>query len=205
MRVMKVDPVNPEKEVLDKAVKILELGGLIIYPTETLYGLGANMTDLEAVKKVFDVKGRLHNKPLSVAFRDVEHAKKYAEFNKVAEKLARKFLPGPLTIVLKSKLPLGSMFGDNTITVRIPSNKVARELLARTKFPITATSANVSGNRDPIDARIAIDQIGEDVDLVIDSGECELGKPSTVIDLSGDEIVFIREGAITKDQITSSL
>ncbi len=201
MQVLQVDPKNPQTEVIEKAAKVLQLGGLVVYPTETLYGLGANIMDLGAIQRVFEVKGRFHNKPISVAFRNVEHAEKYVQFNKTAHKLAELFLPGPLTIILPAKINLGEMFGGDKIAVRISGSKVVQAILEKTKFPITATSANISGKADPICAQDSIDQIGEKVDLILDSGKCEHSMPSTVVDLSEGKVVVLREGVIPKSRI----
>lgn len=203
MQVLQVDQKNPQAEVIEKAAKVLQLGGLVVYPTETLYGLGANIMDLGAIQRVFEVKGRFHNKPISIAFRDVEHAEKYVKFNKMAHRLAELFLPGPLTIVLLAKVSLGEMFGGDKIAVRISGNKVVQAILEKTKFPITATSANISGKADPICAQDSIDQIGEKVDLILDSGKCEHSMPSTVVDLSEGKVVFLREGVIPRSRIIS--
>lgn len=203
MKLMQADEKNPEPEVIEKAAKVLQLGGLVVYPTETLYGLGANVMDMGAVQRVFETKGRLHKKPISIMFRDLEHAEKYASFNKTAHKLAELLLPGPLTMILPAKIPLGEMFGGEKIAVRISSNKVVQKIFEKIKFPITATSANVSGKADPICAQDAVDQIGEAVDIVLDSGRCEHSRPSTVIDITGDEVTVLREGAIPKSRIIS--
>lgn len=201
MKLLQVDEKNPQPEIIERAAKVLQLGGLVVYPTETLYGLGANVMDMGAIQRVFEVKGRDRQKPVSIAFRDVAHAEKYAQFTKVSHKLADLFLPGPLTMVLPAKINLGEMFGENKIAVRISSHKVVQAILQKVKFPITATSANISGKADPICAQDSIDQIGETVDLILDSGKCEHSMPSTVVDLSEGEIVVIREGVIPKERV----
>ncbi len=203
MQVFKVDAENPEKEIIDKAARILHLGGLVAYPTETLYGLGANVMDMGSIQRVFEVKGRPEDKPVSMAFRDVWHAEKFAVFNDAARRLAEFLMPGPLTLVLPAKVNMGDMFGGERISVRIPSNPVAQEILKAVKFPITATSANLSGKADPYCAQDVIDQIGDKVDVILDSGTCQYSKPSTVVDLSEGKVVVLREGAIPKSRILS--
>lgn len=201
MKIIKVDVKNPQKEAIKKATEVLKIGGVVVYPTETLYGLGANPFDEQALQKVFEIKGRDLSKPISLAFRDIEHVKRFAEINSTAEKIIKKFLPGPLTIILTSKLQLDDILGGNKIGVRIPDNKVALELLKEVKFPLTSTSANLSGSKNPETAKEAINQIGEKVDLVLDAGKCKYGKPSTVVDLSSGEIEVVREGIIGKKEL----
>lgn len=201
MKVIKINANEPEKEFVRKAAEVIKLGGLVVYPTETLYGLGADPFNEQALQRVFEVKGRDPKKPISIAFRNILQAKKFAEFNDVAEKLAKKFLPGPLTIVLNAKLNLNQMLGSEKIAVRISASKAALDLLNEVKIPITATSANLAGKENPIDARIAIEQIGDKVDLVLDAGKCKYGMPSTVVDCSSGKIEIIREGVISKKEI----
>lgn len=201
MQVLQIDAKNPQPEIVEKAVRVLQLGGLVVYPTETLYGLGANIMDLGAIQRVFEVKGRFHNKPISIAFRDVRHADKYVYFTPAARKLAEIFLPGPLTMILPAKISLGEMFGGEKIAVRVSNHKVVQAIMSKVKFPITATSANISGKADPICAQDSIDQIGEKIDLILDSGKCEHSMPSTVVDLSEGKIVIVREGVIPKSRV----
>lgn len=205
MQIFKVDPKKPQPELVDKAARVLQLGGIVVYPTETLYGLGANIMDTESTQKVFEIKGRREDKPISIVFRDLEQAEKYAVFNDKARKLAELFMPGPLTLILPAKINLGEMFGGDRIAVRISSNTVLQAVLEKTRFPITATSANLSGKADPVSAKDAVGQIGESVDIVLDSGECEYGRPSTVVDLTGGRVEVVREGVIPKKRIVSFL
>lgn len=203
MQVLKVDPQNPENEVMERAARVLHLGGLVVYPTETLYGLGANIMDIGAIQRVFEVKGRLADKPISIAFRDVAHAERYAQFTPMARRLAELFLPGPLTMILPANINLGEMFGGEKIAVRISNHKVVQSILNKVKFPITATSANISGKADPVCAQDSMDQIGDKVDIVLDSGNCEHRMPSTVVDLSEGKLVVVREGVIPKSRIVN--
>lgn len=205
MQVFKVDPENPEPETIYKAARVLHLGGLVAYPTETLYGLGANVMDMGAIQRVFEAKGRPEGKPVSMAFRDVWHAEKFAIFNDDARRLAEFMMPGPLTLILPARVNMGDMFGGEKMSVRIPSDPVAQALLKSVKFPITATSANLSGKADPTCAQDVIEQIGEKVDIVLDSGKCEHSRPSTVVDLSEGKVNIVREGAIPRSRIVSYL
>ncbi|MBI4894749.1 MAG: threonylcarbamoyl-AMP synthase [Candidatus Aenigmarchaeota archaeon] len=205
MQIFKVDPKRPQPDVVDKAARILQLGGIVVYPTETLYGLGANIMDTESTQKVFDIKGRKEDKPISIVFRDLGQAEKYAVFNENSRRLAELFMPGPITLILPAKINLGEIFGGDRIAVRISSNRVVQAILEKTRFPITATSANLSGKTDPVSAKDSIEQIGEKVDVVLDSGECEYGRPSTVVDVTGGRVEVVREGVIPRKRIVSFL
>ncbi len=201
MQILKIDSEKPDSEIIEKSARILKLGGIIVYPTETLYGLGANILDAGSIERVFNIKGRERKKPISILFSSVEQAKKYVYFNKNACKLADFFLPGGITMILPAKVPLGKLFGGDNIAIRVSSNKVIQELMKRLKFPITSTSANISGKPDPYSAEESINQIGDKVDLVLDAGECEHGKPSTIIEIIDEKVNIIREGAIPKKRI----
>jgi L-threonylcarbamoyladenylate synthase len=201
MQIFNVNPENPEEEIIEKAAQVLSIGGIIVYPTETLYGLGASIINQQAVQRIFEIKGRNIAKPISMAFRNVDHAKQFAQFNPTAEKLAEKFLPGPLTIILLSKIPFDPIFGGEKIAIRIIDNKVTQQVLYKVKVPITATSANISGKKNPTTAQDVIEQIGERVDLILDAGKCKHEKPSTVVDCSSGEVKILREGVIDKEKI----
>ena len=200
--IIKINPKNPDKKTIEKAAKILRNGGAVIYPTDTLYGLGVNASDSKAVLRVFEIKGR-ENKPISVAIANLTEAKKYAKFSPLASRIAKKFLPGPLTLILPSRLNLPKELNpnDEKVRIRIPDSKIALELIKKCKFPLTATSANLSGGKNPITAREAIRQIGDKVDLVLDAGKCRYNKPSTVVDLSSNKIEVVREGVISKKEL----
>ena len=205
MKIIKVNSKNPKKENVETAANILELGGVLCYPTETLYGLAANVFDINAVQRVFEIKGRDLKKPSSIAFGDLNQAKMFLEFTPAAEKLAKKFLPGPLTIILNSKIEFDEFLGGSKVSVRIPDNPVAQALLKEIKFPITATSANLSGGKNPVEAKDVVEQIGDKVDLILDAGKCKYGKPSTVVDATSEEIIIVREGVISKSELDTEL
>ncbi len=164
-----------------------------------------NATSEDAINKVFEVKGRAFDKPVSGAVGSLEQAEKYFEFSELAYKVAKRFLPGPLTIILNSKVLPKLLSPTRKFSFRIPDNKIALGILGEVDFPLTATSANVSGGAEPIDADTAVKQIGEKVDLVIDAGRCKYGRPSTVVDLSGGKLVMVREGAISRDMLSSAV
>lgn len=203
MKILKINPNKPEKELIKLAVDVLKNDGLVVFPTDTLYGLASNALSRKGIMKVYKAKGREFKKPLSIAFHSLIQAKKYVKFNKTALKLAKKFLPGPLTIVLpmKYRFPKELTFGSKKLGMRIPDNKIVLELIKECKFPITATSANTAGNKDPVAAEDAINQIGDKVDLILDSGKCKLRKPSTVVEVLDNRIKILREGAIKRHQL----
>lgn len=199
MKILKINPNKPEKEWLELAVKVLKNNGIVVYPTDTLYGIGANALNKKTITKVYKIKGRDFRKPLSIAFYSLSQAKQYVKFNKLAIKLAKKFLPGPLTIILpmKYEFPKELTFGSKNVGIRIPNNKIALQLIRECKFPITATSANISGNKNPVTVEDAINQIGTKVDLILDGGKCKYSKPSTLVEVISGKVKVLREGVIS--------
>jgi len=202
--IIEIDPENPDKKIIEKAAEVIRNGGLVIYATDTVYGLGANALDSRAVKRVFEVKNRDSSKPISIAFENLNQAKKYARFNPLGLKMAQRFLPGPLTLIFHQKIKIPKELNpDNKIRVRIIDHPVIGALLKKSKVPITSTSANLSGGKNPVTAEDAVKQIGDKVDLVLDAGRCKYSKPSTVVDLSSGKIKIVREGVIEKKDTIS--
>ncbi|MEM7819328.1 MAG: L-threonylcarbamoyladenylate synthase [Candidatus Aenigmatarchaeota archaeon] len=173
------------------AVNILKNGGLFIYPTETCYGIGADATNDDAVKKVFEIKQRPPNKYITVAFSDVDMIKKYIKISKNSEKLIKKFMPGPLTLV------------DNGVGFRIPKHKIILEIIKKFGKPITTTSANISGQRPLYKISDIIKTFSERVELILDAGDLKEIPPSTVFDVKKRKI--IRNGPIKKREIIKVL
>lgn len=198
--------VVADNHQIKTAAKIVKNGGLIIYPTETVYGLGCDPYNLEAVKKVFKVKGRT-NKPLPILVSNLKKAMEISYFTDEALKLAKKFWPGPLTIVLKRKNSAPSFLGGNPklIGVRVPNHPVALKLVKLCGGFLVGTSANLSGKKPPTTAYEAAKQIGSKVDLILDGGKTSIGLSSTVLDLSTKKPKILREGPITKKEISSLL
>lgn len=191
---------------IKEAADIIKAGGLVIYPTETVYGLAANPRNRIAVLKVFGAKNRPLDNPLSVAVKDLNQADDIVYLNLSAKRLAKIFLPGPLTMVLKKKalLPKELTGGLERVGIRVPNHPVALSLI-ELAGPITATSANLSGEPAPKTADEAKKQIGDKADFVLDAGMCGSGEPSTVIDLSEGEYRILREGGISKKMIEKVL
>ena len=197
---MKIIPVIESDEGVKEAVEILKKGGLVIYPTDTLYGLGCNALDELALKSVFAAKKRPVSNPLSIAVSDVGMMKEYAELPSEAEKLADAFLPGALTIVLKKKnLPDILTGGLAKVGIRIPNSDITLKLTELLGAPITATSANISGNSPPVSVEEAISQIPE-ADVILNRGQLKERVPSTIVDLSGKPKI-LRKGAIKKAEL----
>lgn len=189
-------------ESIKEAARIIKKGGLVVTQTDTLYALSASALNKRSIKRVYEAKGRDYSKPLSIMFYSLSQAKKYVKCNSLALKLAKKFLPGPLTIILpmKRKFPK-ELTGSNKVGIRIPDNKIALELIKLSKVPITATSANISNGKNPTTVEDAIKQVGNKIDLILDGDECKFKKPSTVIEVQNHEIKILRKGVIPKSSL----
>ncbi len=198
--------VEASEENIRRAAVIVRLGGVVIYPTDTVYGLGCDPANVDATRRICEIKGRA-DKPLPLACSDVEAAKRIVEFNPIAERLAERFWPGPLTMVLPAKVnyPIWVTHGARTLGVRVPGHPVARRLAKLSGGVIVTTSANKSSEPPPKTALEAAEQIGEEVDLILDAGPAPLKQPSTVLDLSGDELWIIRPGPIKAEDIRKTL
>lgn len=206
MEVIKVNPKHPEKAALEKAVQVLKKSGVIVYPTETVYGLGANIFNKKAVKKVFKIKGRTFCKPLSAAVFDIKSAERIAKLNLKVRKVFEKFLPGPLTVVLFKKKCVPNLVtaGKKKIAIRIPDLEVVSKLLKKCRFPITSTSANISGKLAPRSAKAVIKQFKNkrnQPDLILDAGRTTVGYPSTIVDLTKKTPKILREGPIKQKEL----
>jgi L-threonylcarbamoyladenylate synthase len=194
------------EEAVRRAAAVIRLGGVVIYPTETVYGLGCDPANVDAARRLCSIKGRA-DKPLPLACSDLDVAKRLVEFNPAAERLASRFWPGPLVLVLPAKVEYSIWVtrGARTLGVRVPDHDVARRLAALSGGVIVSTSANRSGEPPPRTAGEAAEALGGEVDLVLDGGRAPLGEPSTVVDLSGEEVWILRKGPIGADQIREAL
>ncbi len=197
--VLKIDPVNPEPDLLSQAVEILREGGVIAYPTETFYGLGVDAKNENAVARLFAVKGRDFRNPVPVIVGDAGVLPRIAmEIPQTAKELISRFWPGPLTLVLRSAPAVSPRLtaGTGKIGVRVSSHPVARLLAHGLAGPLTSTSANRSGETECVTAREVLDRIGSDLDLIIDGGATPGGKGSTILDITGEAPVVLRHGAV---------
>ena len=195
-------------EALEKASWIIKKGGVIAYPTETFYGLGVKYDDISALKKLYGIKHRSLNKALPLIIGEKGELDLIASNITVsAEKLAKKFWPGPLTILLPAKPDISEFITAKTgkIAVRIPGESFALDLARSLGFPITATSANISGMPPADNTDDVIRYFGDALDLIIDCGKTPGGKSSTIIDASGEKIRFLRAGAVSIEDVFTVL
>lgn len=187
------------------AAGLLRQHQVVAFPTETVYGLGADATSSEAVANIYTCKARPQFNPLIIHVRDLSHAETLGCFTPDAYKLAEKFWPGPITFVLQKRKdcpvdPL-ALAGLNTIALRIPNHPVARTLLETVDFPLAAPSANRSGSLSPTTAQHVEKSLGQKVPLIIDGGICDVGLESTILDCTGETLTILRQGAITQGDI----
>jgi len=207
MQVVRVTSSENLKQAIKLAKNVIEQGGLIIYPTDTVYGLGADPFNIRAVERVFQVKKRF-KKPLPILASSISNVLRICELDETATKLVRNFWPGALTIVVKKKegvLPNIVTAGMDSVGVRIPNHEVALKIIDACGGLLIGTSANISGHKPPRTAEEAIAELGDLVDLVIDSGPAPLGEPSTVINLTVSPPVIEREGVIRAEDILKIL
>jgi L-threonylcarbamoyladenylate synthase len=193
---------------LAEAVAVLKDGGLIAYPSDTVYGLGAAASDGRAVARVFTVKGRPSEKVLSLLLADAEDmAPLCAEVPAAAKLLAERFWPGPLTLVLRrsSAFHSAALGGGDSVALRVPDHRFLRELIRALGEPITGTSANRSGWPSCRTAREVERELGDDLDLIIDGASSRAGQGSTVVDITTDAPRILREGAISRREIERAL
>ena len=208
MMILKVDALEPDSKIIRTAADALRRGELVIFPTETVYGLAADATNDEAVKRVYDAKGRNGSEPLPVQISKVDDLLKVAMFvPEPARRLAELFWPGPLTLVLQKNPSISDLVtsGRETIGVRISEHPVALALIKALGSPIVATSANVSGNKPPKNALDAISEVGNEVSVVLDAGESRLGVSSTIVDVSNMPPRILRRGTISENEIRDVL
>ena len=203
-KIVRVNKNNPEIELIDFAAKVIKEGGLVAFPTETVYGIGVNSFNEEAIKKIFIAKGRPQDNPLIVHIAELEQIYDLVkEVPQKAKTLMKKFWPGPLTLIFKKsqKVPYVNTAGMDTVAIRMPSNTIAHLLIKRAEVPISAPSANVSGKPSPTDASHVIEDLYGKVDVIIDGGKCDVGVESTVLDLTEKVPVILRPGAVTLEML----
>jgi len=200
--------LKPTKENIEKAAKIIRDGGLVAFPTETVYGLGADAMNADAVGRIYEAKGRPSDNPMIV------HISRASDIGQLTRMLSPQiveiidnFWPGPLTIVVKKKpdVPDRTTGGLDTVAVRLPDSQVARDLISASCCPIAAPSANLSGGPSPTRAKDVIADMMGRVDAIIEGDDCRVGIESTVLDLSGDVPTILRPGIITAETIEAAL
>ncbi len=203
-KILMVNPENPEKNVLYEAGRILKGRGIVSFPTETVYALGADAYNQEMVAKIYRIKRRDRSKPLSVFLRDADEARKVVDYvSRNAQKLMDKYWPGPLTLVFKCTSPkLSVVLGKGSkLGVRVSPSKLIDRLLDVCKFPLTATSANISGKKSCVAANRVHYFFNGRIDLILDGGRSTVFLPSTVLDVSGEQVTLLRAGHIPIEEI----
>ncbi|MGM9643142.1 MAG: L-threonylcarbamoyladenylate synthase [Eubacteriales bacterium] len=201
---IKVDPENPSIDKLAPAAELLRRGGTVVFPTETVYGLGGDATHSESARKIYAAKGRPSDNPLIIHIAKPEDVELYAVTSKLYYRLARHFMPGPLTVILPKKdtIPVTVTGGLDSVAVRCPAHPVANKLIELCGLPVAAPSANISGKPSPTCAAHCIEDLDGRVDCIIDGGDCAFGVESTIVKLTGeDSLVLLRPGAVTYDAL----
>lgn len=191
-----------------EAASLIKGGGLVAFPTETVYGLGANGLDKEAAKKIYSAKGRPSDNPLILHIADFSELEELtAEIPEAAVKLAKRYWPGPLTMIFKKSavVPFETTGGLDTVAIRLPENKVARELIKRAGVPIAAPSANLSGRPSPTTAEHVAEDMSGRIEMILDGGAVGIGIESTIIDVTGERPVILRPGFITGEMLAEVL
>ncbi|MDO9530081.1 MAG: L-threonylcarbamoyladenylate synthase [Syntrophales bacterium] len=197
--ILRIDPKNPDKSLIVAAVEILKKGGVIAYPTETFYGLGADAKNVEAVEKIYDIKGRDYKDPVSIIIGDKQDLTGFAEdVPEVSRRLMEKFWPGGLTLVFKASSNISPRLtgGTGKIGIRLSSNIIASHLSKTLSGPITATSANLSGAKECSSADEVINCFKDKIDMVVDGGQTPGGLGSTIVDVTTDPPTILRQGII---------
>jgi len=201
MRILKAT-----KENVLTASQTVKAGGLVVYPTDTVYGLGCDPFNAETVKRVFRVKGE-RKKPLPILASDIEHVEKIAYLSKNARKIVDRFWPGPLMIIVPKKPTLPNIVTCNlgSVGVRMPKNDLAIQFISLSNGLLVGTSANKTGKKPALTAPEAAEQLGKEVDVILDMGPTSLGVPSTVIDLTSEKPRILRKGPVSSTDICSFL
>jgi L-threonylcarbamoyladenylate synthase len=206
--VIRVDPVRPDAAALARAADCLRRGGLVAFPTETVYGLGVHALDRAAVQRLFAAKGRPANDPLIVHIDSLERIHELVvNIPDAARDLAARFWPGPLTLVLprSPRVPDEVTAGLSTVAIRVPGHAVALALLAAAGVPVAAPSANLYSRPSPTRASHVLDDLAGRIDLIVDGGPTQVGVESTVLDLSGDVPTILRPGAVSLEMLRTIL
>lgn len=189
-----------DQNELEKCANCIKKGGIIIFPTDTVYGIGCNVWNEEAIKKVFEIKDRNYNKPMNVLCSGIKDIQSLAEELTEKEKeIIQKYMPGACTLILHNKKKEVSDIlraGLTTVAVRIPDHDIAIELIRKCGFPIVASSANISGTKDGIEIKDILQEFENKVDIIIDGGKSKIGIPSTIVEIEQDKIKVLRKGSV---------
>ena len=202
-KTVRIDFSKPLECQLSEAAETINRGGLVAFPTETVYGLGASALDREAAKKIYAAKGRPSDNPLIIHIAEPEDAEKYCFVNDFYRKIADNFMPGPITVIMPKKdiIPKEVTGGLDTVAVRCPRDRVAHTLIKLAGVPIAAPSANISGRPSPTEAGTVIKEMTGRIDMIIDGGESDIGLESTIVKADGDGVKLLRPGGITLEML----
>lgn len=203
-KILKIDSNNPEIDKIKSAAEVIKQGGTVAFPTETVYGLGANALDTQAIDKIFKAKGRPQDNPLIVHIAQISQLDGLVE--SIPEKafpLMEKFWPGPLTLIFNrsSKVPDKITGGLSTVAIRMPNHNIALQLIKHSALPIAAPSANISGKPSPTEVSHVVDDLFGKIDIIVDGGSTGVGLESTVLDVSSEVPVILRPGGITLEHL----
>ena len=203
-RIVKIDDVESQSRDIEDAASIIKSGGLVVIPTETVYGLGGDATNPNSSRKIYAAKGRPSDNPLIIHIAEPSDAEKYAHTNETYYNLAKAFMPGPLTVILPKKdtVPYETTGGLDTVAVRCPAHHIAHAVIAAAGVPIAAPSANISGRPSATSAEYVKEDFDGAVDMIIDGGDCEIGLESTIVLIKDNSLVLLRPGAITCDALS---
>lgn len=202
--IVKIEDISQAQPSIEKAAEIIKNGGLVVIPTETVYGLGGNGLLSKSAEKIYAAKGRPSDNPLIIHINEPSDAEKYAYTNETFYALAKAFMPGPLTVILKKRdiVPLTVTGGLETVAIRCPAHKVARAVIEAAGVPVAAPSANISGKPSPTSAEHVICDLDGKVDMIVDGGECDIGLESTIVMVNNDGgLTLLRPGGITYDAL----
>ena len=201
-KVVKVDPNQPDPKVIREAVTIMSAGGVIAYPTDTVYGLGVDPRRDEYIRRIYQVKKRV-GKAIPILLSGVEQVERYGYLNDIAEKLIDAFWPGHLTVIVEAKPTVSELItmGTGKVGLRVPDHKVALMLARELGGAITGTSANISGMESPRTAGEVLSQLGASIDMIIDGGPCKHGISSTVVDTTVRPVKILRVGPVRPSDI----
>ena len=203
-KIVKIDDISKQKDDIAQAAALLCDGGLVVIPTETVYGLGGDGTNPQSSKRIYEAKGRPSDNPLIIHIAVPSDAENYAYTNELYYKLAKAFMPGPLTVILPKKdtVPYETTGGLDTVAIRCPSHPVAHAIIEAAGIPIAAPSANISGKPSTTAVEYVIEDFDGRVDMIIDGGACEIGLESTIVMITkSGGLILLRPGAITFDAL----
>ena len=202
-QIIKISPEKIDNEKIKVCAEILCSGGLVAFPTETVYGLGAIATDADAAKKIYAAKGRPSDNPLIIHIAEPKDAERYAYTCPLYYKLADAFMPGPLTVILpkKSIIPNEVTGGLDTVAIRCPAHPIANAIIKASSVAIAAPSANLSGSPSPTEGIHVINDLNGRIEAIVDGGSAEIGLESTIVKIDEDRLTLLRPGAITRDAL----